>query len=83
MGFAQTFDEVVLRGDPASRRFLAFYLREGALRAVFGLDRSGDPEAPDADGELKACVPLIREAARVDPARLADESQDLRRVAIA
>jgi len=82
VGMGAASDEVVLRGDPASRRFLAFYLRDGALRAAFGLDRGGDPEDPETDGELKACVPLIRQAARVDPARLADEAYDLGRVAI-
>jgi 3-phenylpropionate/trans-cinnamate dioxygenase ferredoxin reductase subunit len=80
VGIGTGFDRVVLRGDPSSRRFLAFYLRQGRLRAVFGLDRGGDPEDPRSDGELKACVPLIREGAPVDPERLADEDRDLRQV---
>jgi 3-phenylpropionate/trans-cinnamate dioxygenase ferredoxin reductase subunit len=74
LGVAQRWDQVVFRGSPASRRFLAFYLLGGEVRAVFGLDRGGDPEDPDDDGELKACAPLIRERVQVDPARLADET---------
>jgi 3-phenylpropionate/trans-cinnamate dioxygenase ferredoxin reductase component len=77
VGFARTWDRLVVRGSPGSRRFLAFYLQDGILRAAFGLNRGGDPEDPDQDGELKACVPLIRNRVRVDPAVLADEDQDV------
>jgi 3-phenylpropionate/trans-cinnamate dioxygenase ferredoxin reductase subunit len=79
VGFARSWDRVVFRGAPESRRFLAFYLQEGVLRAVFGLNRGGDPEDPNQDGELKASVPLIRHHARVDPAVLADPDYDLAR----
>jgi 3-phenylpropionate/trans-cinnamate dioxygenase ferredoxin reductase subunit len=79
VGFARAWDRLVFRGSPESRRFLAFYLQDGILLAAFGLNRGGDPEDPDQDGELKACVPLIRNRARVDPALLADEDQDLSR----
>jgi 3-phenylpropionate/trans-cinnamate dioxygenase ferredoxin reductase component len=77
VGFARAWDRIVFRGSLESGRFLAFYLQEGVLQAVFGLNRGGDPEDPDQDGELKACVPLIRRRARVDPTLLADEDQDL------
>ena len=80
VGFAEKWDEVVFRGKPESRQFLAFYLQDGALRAVFGLNRGGDPEDPADDGELKVCVPLIRERVRVDAALLGDEDRDLRDV---
>jgi 3-phenylpropionate/trans-cinnamate dioxygenase ferredoxin reductase subunit len=76
VGFADRWDEVVFRGDPDSRRFLAFYLQEGVLRAAFGLNRGGDPEV-DEDGELKRCAALIRAQARVDPALLRDDRYDL------
>jgi 3-phenylpropionate/trans-cinnamate dioxygenase ferredoxin reductase subunit len=66
VGFATRWDRLVVRGAPESRRFLAFYLLDGSLRAAFGLNRGGDPEDPEQQGELKACVPLIRERARVD-----------------
>ncbi len=32
-GYAPTWDEVVLRGDPASREFIAFWLKDGRLAA--------------------------------------------------
>jgi 3-phenylpropionate/trans-cinnamate dioxygenase ferredoxin reductase component len=80
VGFAEKWDEVVFRGKPESRQFLAFYLQDGALRAVFGLNRGGDPEDPADDGELKLCMPLIRERVRVDAALLGDEDRDLRDV---
>jgi 3-phenylpropionate/trans-cinnamate dioxygenase ferredoxin reductase subunit len=76
VGLAQTWDQLVFRGRRESRRFLAFYLQGGVLRAAFGLNRGGDPEADD-DGELKACVPLIRDGVRVAPALLGDEERDL------
>lgn len=82
VGFASTWDRVVFRGEPESRRFLAFYLRDGVLRAAFGLNRGGDPEDPGQDGELKACASLIRDRASVDPRVLADEARDLRHVAV-
>jgi len=77
LGHTERWDQVVFRGSPDSRRFLAFYVRDGAVRAVFGLDRGGDPEDPADDGELKACAPLIREGVRVDPSALADEAVPL------
>jgi 3-phenylpropionate/trans-cinnamate dioxygenase ferredoxin reductase subunit len=82
VGFARAWDRVVFRGSRESRRFLAFYLLDGALQAVFGLNRGGDPEDPDQDGELKACVPLIRHHARIDPAALADPDHDLTGIAV-
>ena len=48
------------------------------MRAAVGLDRGGDPEDPNADGELKAVVGLIRNRASIDPAKLTDEDVDLR-----
>jgi len=80
VGFALSWDQLVFRGKPESRHFLAFYLQEGAMRAAFGLNRGGDPEDPEQDGELKACVPLIRDGVRVDSAFLADEERDLLRL---
>jgi 3-phenylpropionate/trans-cinnamate dioxygenase ferredoxin reductase component len=77
VGFARSWDRLIFRGSPEGRRFLAFYLQEGVLRAVFGLNRGGDPEDPEQDGELKACVPLIRDQVRVDPTLLADEAHVL------
>ena len=83
VGFAAGWDRVIFRGRPAERKFLGFYLKDEIVRAVVGLDRGGDPEDPDADGELKAAVTLIRNRARVDPAKLSDEEADLRALAAA
>ena len=83
VGFAATWDRLVFRGKPESRKFLGFYLKEGVLLAAVGLDRGGDPEDPKADSELKIVAGLIRRRTRVDPARLADEAVDLSRVASA
>ena len=80
VGFAARWDDVVFRGTLESRRFLAFYLQGGALRAAFGLNRGGDPEDSEQDGELKVCAALIRNHVRVDPALLASEEHDLARV---
>jgi 3-phenylpropionate/trans-cinnamate dioxygenase ferredoxin reductase subunit len=81
VGFAATWDRLVFRGEPESRKFLGFYLKDGVLRAAVGLDRGGDPEDPKTESELKAVAGLIRGRARVDPARLADETVELSRLA--
>jgi 3-phenylpropionate/trans-cinnamate dioxygenase ferredoxin reductase subunit len=63
------YDQVVLRGDPASGgAWFAFWLREGRVRAGMNVN---DWDA--ADG-VKA---LARPQAEVDPARLADPSVPL------
>ena len=80
VGFATAWDRIVFNGRPQGRRFLAFYLKDGLVRAVAGLDRGGDPEDQDADAELTAAAKLIRDRIVVDPARLADEDLDLRRM---
>jgi 3-phenylpropionate/trans-cinnamate dioxygenase ferredoxin reductase subunit len=81
VGFAAHWDRVVFRGDPGSRKFLAFFLKDGALRAAMGLNRGGDPDDPKTDGELKLVGKLIRARVPVDPRRLADEGLELSRVA--
>jgi 3-phenylpropionate/trans-cinnamate dioxygenase ferredoxin reductase subunit len=76
VGFARSWDRTVLRGSIESRRFLIFYLANGSLLAVFGLNRGGDPEA-EADSELRACQQLIRAGEKPAPHLLADETIDL------
>jgi 3-phenylpropionate/trans-cinnamate dioxygenase ferredoxin reductase subunit len=82
LGFAATWDRLVFRGDPESRRFLGFYLKEGIVRAAVGLNRGGDPEDPKTEGELKVVSNLIRNRVRVDPAALADDDVDLRQLVV-
>lgn len=81
IGFAAAWDRLVFRGDPASRRFLGFYLKDGVVRAAVGLDRGGDPEDPKGGSELAVVAGLIRDRVPADPARLADEGVDLERLA--
>jgi 3-phenylpropionate/trans-cinnamate dioxygenase ferredoxin reductase component len=81
VGFAARWDRVVFRGDPGSRKFLGFFLKDGVLRAAMGLNRGGDPEDSKTDGELKLAAKLIQARVPVDPARLADEGLELGRVA--
>jgi 3-phenylpropionate/trans-cinnamate dioxygenase ferredoxin reductase subunit len=81
IGFAASWDALVFRGRPESRKFLGFYLKDGLVRAAVGLNRGGDPEDPKAGSELKLVARLIRDRVRVEPAKLADEDVDLHRVA--
>jgi 3-phenylpropionate/trans-cinnamate dioxygenase ferredoxin reductase subunit len=81
IGFAATWDRLVFRGDPASRKFLGFYLQGGIVRAAVGLDRGGDPEDPKTDSELKVAARMIRNRLSVDPSKLADEAIDLKQLA--
>ena len=80
VGFAAHWDRLVCRGDLESRKFLAFYLKDGVVLAAVGLNRGGDPEDPKTDGELKVVARLIRDRVPVDPGRLADEELSLKRL---
>lgn len=81
VGFAAHWDRVVFRGDPGSRKFLGFFLKDGTVRAAVGLNRGGDPEDAKTEGELKLVAKLIRARVPVDPKRLADEARELPGVA--
>jgi 3-phenylpropionate/trans-cinnamate dioxygenase ferredoxin reductase subunit len=80
VGFAASWDRLVFRGRPESRKFLGFYLKDRVVLAAVGLDRGGDPEDPKVDSELKLVADLIRRRVVVDSTRLADESVDLHHV---
>lgn len=65
-GLSAGHDRAVVRGDAErGRSFAVFYLREGTLIAVDAINR-----AP----EFMMSKQLIAERARIDPARLGDES---------
>jgi 3-phenylpropionate/trans-cinnamate dioxygenase ferredoxin reductase subunit len=81
VGLAASWDRLVLRGRPETRRFLGFYVKDGIVRAAVGLNRGGDPENPNEAGELKIAARLIQQRVAVDPTRLADEDVDLGRLA--
>ena len=75
-GLARSPDEVVFRGDPASREFIAFWLHDGAVAAAMNAN------VWDVTDALQA---LIRSGARPDRARLADPDEalaDLTRAAV-
>lgn len=71
VGHASPDDRVVFRGQPGSDSWVAFYVRDGRLRAALGLNRSRD---------VFAARRLI--AAQISPSaeQLRDEQVDLRRL---
>ncbi len=71
-GYAPAWDEVVLRGDPESREFIAFWLAAG--RVVAGMNVNVWDVAP-------AIEHLVRSGQLVDRARLADPDQPLTELA--
>ena len=77
VGYARSWEQFVVRGSVEQRQFLGFYLGEGRILAVMGLNRGGDPEL-DEDGELFAAKTLVGKRLEVSPASLEDEKTDLR-----
>ena len=62
-GLAWASDRLLLRGDPATRKFAVFHLREGKVAAV---------EAINSPSEYLVGRKLIADRAAVEPERLAD-----------
>jgi 3-phenylpropionate/trans-cinnamate dioxygenase ferredoxin reductase subunit len=75
-GFARRWDSFVVRGSLEERSFVGFYLVDGVVAAVVGLDRGGDPEL-DEDSEMAAGARLVAERTAPDAAALANENTDL------
>jgi len=73
-GLSTGYDEVVLRGDPATRSFAAFYLRAGQLLAV---------DAVNSPKEFIAGKKLVANRARIAPDVLRDVTIDLTPLATA
>jgi 3-phenylpropionate/trans-cinnamate dioxygenase ferredoxin reductase subunit len=67
-GLSEPGDEVVLRGDPATREFIAFWLRDGRVTAGMNVN------VWDVNEHIQA---LVRSGATVDRARLADPDAPL------
>jgi 3-phenylpropionate/trans-cinnamate dioxygenase ferredoxin reductase component len=63
VGLSQGYDEVVIRGDPASRSFACLYLHEGTLIAV---------DAVNSPKDFVQSKSLIAAHAKIDPTLLAD-----------
>jgi len=68
VGLSTRYDEVVLRGDPATRSFAAFYLGGGQLLAV---------DAINSPREFLAGKKLVAARAKVPAAQLRDPNIDL------
>ena len=62
-GHGRADDEVVFRGDPATREFIAFWLRDGRVEAGMNVN------VWDVNEDIQA---LVRDATTVDVARLRD-----------
>ncbi len=62
-GHSRAGDEVVFRGDPASREFIAFWVRDGRVAAGMNVN------VWDVNEDIQA---LVRDGATIDPARLRD-----------
>jgi NADPH-dependent 2,4-dienoyl-CoA reductase/sulfur reductase-like enzyme len=63
-GVADPFgDELVIRGDLAAREFIAFWLRDGAVRAAMNVNRPDDAEmlASLVDGEVRVDAAMLAE----------------------
>ena len=68
-GFHAPWDQVVVRGSLAERKFLAFFLTAGRVESAVAINQGRD---------LRRAFSLIRARVPVDPARLADPQVDLR-----
>ena len=68
-GLLQGYDETIVRGDPDSRKFSAFYLRSGRILAV---------DAINSPPDFMASKRLIAEGTEVPSAKLEDPEFSLR-----
>ena len=72
VGLSTGYDEVVVRGDPGTRSFAAFYLAGGALIAVDAINKPREFLAGKKLVATRACIPT---------AQLADPNVDLNALA--
>jgi 3-phenylpropionate/trans-cinnamate dioxygenase ferredoxin reductase component len=68
-GYHTEWDDLVVRGSLEERNFLAFYMKDGRIQSVVGLNRGTD---------VHRSIPIIKAGGHVDPARLREEETDLR-----
>lgn len=67
-GYAEDWDQVVIRGEPSSGRFIAFWLREGVILAGMNVNI----------WEVRDTIAaLVTARLPIDPATLADPDVDL------
>lgn len=68
VGHAEGFDEVIIDGDLYAEEFVAYYVADGAVRAVFGMGR---------DKEMAAAEELMRREILPTPGELRGGGIDL------
>lgn len=73
-GLSTDYDEAILRGDPATRRFSVFYLKDGALISV---------DAVNSPPDYMVGKKLIATAAKLAPEKLRDTSITMKEIAAA
>ena len=71
-GLARDIDQIVVRGDPAARKFAVFHLRDGAVAAV---------EAVNAAAGISRRHETDCRRRRIAPERLADTSIPMKSIA--
>lgn len=71
VGLSTGYDQVVLRGKPDEKSFVAFYLKEGCVIAADSVSRPKD---------FMFCKRLVADRAQAAPAVLADESISLKTI---
>jgi len=74
VGMSDVHEQFVMRGDPATRSFAAFYLQQGKLVAVDAINRPR---------EFMLGKKLVAAGAHFDPEQLADETLDFKELATA
>jgi 3-phenylpropionate/trans-cinnamate dioxygenase ferredoxin reductase component len=72
VGHAIAWDELVIRGSLEDRNFTAFYVKDGLIEGVVGLDRGK---------EVRRSVGLVKARRVIDPALLRDPDVDLKQLA--
>jgi 3-phenylpropionate/trans-cinnamate dioxygenase ferredoxin reductase subunit len=71
MGFAAEWDELVVRGSLEDRNFVGFYVKDGIVDAVVGMNRGR---------EVRRSAGLIQSRQLVDTAVLRDEDVELKKL---
>jgi 3-phenylpropionate/trans-cinnamate dioxygenase ferredoxin reductase subunit len=69
VGLSQGYEQLVLRGDPQARSFMALYLRGGQVIAADAISRPG---------EFLTAKRLVAGRIKANPEQLADETQPLK-----
>ena len=71
-GLSEGYDQVVLRGNPADRRFAAYYIRDGRIIAV---------DAVNSPRDFLLGKKLVAAHAAIDPLLITDAGSDLESIA--